>query len=268
MAESIETKTATDVDLSVARKIMAMLARAEDEAATENEKKIAREKAEKLMAENSLTRSDLENLDFEYREIELRYKQQPGWQQAFCDGLRKLLGVFTVYCTASRSGGDRKALLKASGRPSDLDQFEYLLNSITDQIYDLCGDWKKGRTTTRRQTRDFRMGCARRVRDRLYDLIERTTERQQEKQKVSGGSSDQNGKAHQSGETDMILLKEEEVKRKRKRAKEVMSNHTSWSTRSGSNYRRSSASRAGSRAGDNVQLNKGVSSGSAHQLES
>jgi hypothetical protein len=111
------------------------------------------------------------------------------------------------------------------------------------------------------------MGCARRVRDRLYALIERTTDRQRE-QSASGGSSDQNGKSNQSGETDMILLKEEEVKRKRKRAKEVMSNHTSWSTRSGSNYRRSSGSRAGSRAGDDVQLNKGVSSSNSHQLKS
>jgi len=260
MANTITKQSASDVDTKVARRVMAMLARAEDEAATENEAKVAREKAEKLMAKNGLTRSDLENLDFEYREIELRYKQQPGWQQIFANGLRKLFGIFTVYCTGSRSGAGRNAVLKATGRPSDLDQFEYLLSSITDQIYDLCDDWKEGRDTTRKQTRDFRVGCARRVRDRLYDMVETVSERQKEEARAvaSGDNSEEN--------TDMILLKEEEVERKRKRAKEAMEEHASWTSQSGTKYRRSQADRAGEKAGDEVQLNKGVSSNSKHQL--
>jgi hypothetical protein len=268
MAKTVDKQTASDVDLKTAKRVMNMLARAEDEAATENEKRIAREKAEELMAQNGLTRSDLENLDFEYREIKLRYKQQPGWQQVFANGLRKLFGVFTVYVSGSRRYGDKRAILKSTGRPSDLDQFEYLLNSITDQIYDLCEEWKEDHYVTRRRTRDFRMGAARRVRDRLYDLVQKTTERQQaERQQENRPENERVASGEPArGETDLVLLKEEEVKRKKKRAKDVMADHTSWHSRSGTSYRHSSASRDGQSAGDDVRLNKSMSSNSSHQL--
>lgn len=258
MATTVDKQTASDVDLKTAKRVMNMLARAEDEAATENEKKIAREKAEKIMAENGLTREDLENLDFEYREIKLRYKNQPGWQQVFASGLRKLFGVFTVYLSGSRRYGDKNAILKSTGQPSDLDQFEYLLNSITEQIHELCEEWKENNHVTRKRTRDFRMGCARRVRDRLYDLVQSTTERQRKRQK---NQAERVASGQDRGETDMVLLKEEEVERKKKRAKDVMADHTSWHSRSGTKSRHSSASRDGRRAGDDVRINKGVSTG-------
>jgi len=260
MATTVDKKPAQDIDRKIAGRIMAMLARAEDEAATENEARIAKEKAKKLMSKHSLSRADLENLDFEYREVMLRFSQQPGWQQEIVAGLKKLLGVFAIYCTGS--GRDRKAKYKLTGRASDLDQFEYLLNSITTQVYELCDDWKKDHHN-RRQTRDFRMGVAMRVRDRLYDLVTSITERQKEEaEAVAQGSSEtfDENETRNEEETGMVFLKEEEVRAKQEKAENLMGDHASWSSGSATTYRRSASAAAGRSAGDEVRFSDGVGS--------
>lgn len=266
MAQTVETKSAeTDVDKKIASRVMAMLARAEDDAASENEAKIAKEKAEDLMAKHSLSRGDLQNLDFEYRKIELRFSQQPGWQQVLVSGLKKLLGVFAVYY--SGRGRSSNAEYKLTGKSSDLDQFEYLLNSVTDQIYDLCDDWKEKQSHyTRRNTRDFRMGAARRVRDRLIDMIKSVSEKQKKQAEDIAGGDGRPVNNSEEDPTDMVLLKSEEVKKKQNKAEDLMSEHANWSSGSATKIRTNRASRAGSKAAEDVRLNDGVGSGGSHQL--
>lgn len=247
----------------IAHRILKMLARAEDDAASENEARVAKAKAEKLMAEHGITRADLDHIDFEYREVQLPFKQAPSWYRQVNIGLKKLFGLFTVYSSGNRRH-DGKARYKVTGDPSDIEQYEYLLEAIRNQIDNLCADWRdqyeedNGQRPPRKYSNDFRNACARRVQERLVDMVESVSERQKKEAEAVAARDD--------ATTDMVLLKREEVEQKREKAQELMSKHTSWRSNTIRGARHNPGSRAGEKAGDNVRLNRGMSNGHDKRL--
>lgn len=237
-----------DFDKKIAHRILKMLARAEDDAATENEAKIAKDKAEKLMAKHGITRGELEDIDFEYRLVDLPFKSSPSWFRQISIGLKKLLGVFTVY---SSRGTGNQAKYKVTGKPSDIDQYDYLLHSIKEQVEDLCDQWREeykenhgGTAPSRRYTNDFRNACAQRVQNRLTAMIDDVSERQKDMDRDDDS-------------TDLVL-KRKEVEKKQEKAQRLMDKHSTYRSNSIRGARRNPGSKAGRKAGDKVSLNKGV----------
>lgn len=240
--------------------VLKLLARAEDEAATENERKIAKKKAENLMDKHSLSREQLVEADYVLEEWHLpEYTQAPNWYRTVMVGLKDMLGVFSLYYSGSRFRGDKNARLRITGRESDVQMYKYLLVSIKNQIHELCDGWKAeykkrhGETPSRRDTYAFRSSCASRVKQRLREIVDSVTESQ-----IENDGADENAEA---------LTLKEEAERKQTRSKEIMrENGYSWTSGSGSTWKRGAGSRAGRRAGNKVNVRKPASSSGQKKL--
>ena len=241
--------------------VLKLLARAEDDAATENERKVARKKAEKLMDKHSLSREQLIEADYVIEKWHLpEYTQAPKWFRTVMMGLKDMLGVFSLYYSGSRRRGNENAYLRITGQEADVQMYKYLLVSIKNQIHELCDDWKSkyreqhGETPSRRDTYAFRSACAKRVRTRLRELADSVTESQQ-------------GQSEDASAAEGALTLREEATRKQERAKELMREKGyTWTSGSGATWKRGAGSRAGRQAGSKVSVRKPASSSGQKKL--
>lgn len=243
------TTDLTERQKQAADTVMKLLALAEDDGATRYEREVAEQKAKKLLNKHQLTLDDIDRSEFEVRTIELPYKQVTGWYDKLAVHVSKFLGVFVLYKKTFRG---QQAKYRLSGRPQDIDIFEYMMDNIKRQVYDLASAWKKemdakGRVISRSNTNSFRHGVVRRVGQRLRSML-----------KDMNQSDDQNSDADtEAGEESTALTLTEQATAKRAKAREVMASKVSGSFRkrpestfNGHGYR------AGKKAGDKVTVRR------------
>lgn len=230
--------------------IMKLLALAEDDGATRHEREVAEAKAEQLLSKHQLTREDIDLADFEIRTIELPYKRVTGWYDKLAVHVSKFLGVFVLYCKTFQG---QQAKYRLSGRPQDIDIFEYMMANIKRQVYELASDWKEkqdaaGHQVRRADTNAFRHGVVRRIGQRLQAMLKDMS------QSAENSSTD---KAPERKTKETALTLTEQATAKRSKAKDFMANKIGGGFRTrnlskvnGSGYR------DGIKAGDKVTVRR------------
>ena len=245
----------SDAQASAAQKraaqvITKLLALAEDDGASEPEKEAARAKVKALLNKHELTLDDIDRAEYEIRTIKMEYKQAPGWYKVLGVHVSTFLGVFVLYCKPTGWSED-KAKWRVSGRPQDIDIFEYMMENIKRQIYALADEWKtdrdqQGLLTRRADTNSFRVGAVKRVGVRLENMLEEMNETE----------SEANTDTETNTPNTTALTLTEQSTAKRNKAKDVMRrDYGGWTSGSGASHSGSGYS-AGYSAGKRVTVRR------------
>lgn len=226
----------SSIDRKIADRIAKLLAMTEDEATTENEKEVARRKAENLMDEHGLSEGDVHEDEYEIQTWDHpRYKNAPGWVKTLAVAASNFLGTYVIYSPSSES-----ARFYVGGRPYDIEVWTYLMDSLQTQVWRLSDEYRDRHDAGRKSTNAYRLGVAAGLVERMGELVNSVSERQEQR--------------------EGLVLRDEIQKKKRKAESVVRSEHRVGSGGSHT-HRDAKAFRAGKKDSSNVRVHKGTTSG-------
>ena len=138
-----------------------------------NEAKLAAQKAIELMEKYSLSRGDLTDVPIIIKEFEIEYARVPGWIRMLYVNISFINGCYMAWrngykiCNSLDKG--RKAKIILVGLESDLENIEYYVSVIKDEIISKSEIFKKTVSSKREALKSYRMGLVNGIYNLLYN---------------------------------------------------------------------------------------------------